>query len=71
MPGKRTAAVIAADAIPVVDDFPPMVPLTPGELGVIETYLAALIDDVVRPGRSAEVPKPLQNPAPSGPLERD
>ena len=64
MPGKRTAAVIAADAIPVVDDFPPIVPLTPGELGVIETYLAAVIDDLVRPGGSAEASKLLQDPGP-------
>jgi hypothetical protein len=31
----------------VVDDFPQEIPITRGELEVIETYLAALLDDAL------------------------
>ena len=33
----------------VVDDFPEDIPVLPGELKVIETYLAAVVDDSLEP----------------------
>jgi hypothetical protein len=33
----------------VVDDFPEEIPVLPGELGVIETYLAGLLDESLEP----------------------
>jgi len=35
----------------VVDDFPGPVPVLPGELTIIETYLARLLDESLEPGR--------------------
>jgi len=32
----------------VVDDFPEAVPVTQGELDVIETYLGSLLDDMLK-----------------------
>jgi hypothetical protein len=34
----------------VVDDFPDHLPVLPGELKVIETYLAQLLDETLKPG---------------------
>lgn len=34
----------------VIDDLPAVVPVTIGEIGLIETYLGALIDGVLDPG---------------------
>jgi hypothetical protein len=31
----------------VTDDFPPLLPVTEGELAVLETYLGGLLDDVL------------------------
>jgi len=36
----------------VVDDFPQVIPVTPRELDVIETFLDALLDDALKSGNS-------------------
>jgi hypothetical protein len=38
-----------ADGVQVVDDFRKVIPITQGELDVIETYLGALLDDMLKP----------------------
>jgi hypothetical protein len=42
--GGRAAKQVK-HALEVVDDFPEKIPVFPGELGVIETYLAGLLDE--------------------------
>jgi hypothetical protein len=42
--GGRAAKQVER-AFEVVDDFPEEIPVLPGELGVIETYLAGLLDE--------------------------
>jgi hypothetical protein len=43
---RRTPTLVAAGP-DVVDDFPTAIPVTRGELEVIETYLGALLDDAL------------------------
>ena len=40
-------SVVMFDGAEVVDDFPQAIPVAPRELEVIETYLGALLDDVL------------------------
>jgi len=42
--GGRAAKQVK-HALEAVDDFPEKIPVLPGELGVIETYLAGLLDE--------------------------
>jgi hypothetical protein len=44
---RRRAPTLVAAGPEVVDDFPTAIPVTRGELEVIETYLGALLDDVL------------------------
>ena len=47
----------------VVDDWPEQVPVTPGELEVIEMYLGRLLDEILSPTGKAEPPRAVpQNP---------
>ena len=46
----------------VVDDFPEHIPVLPGELKVIETYLAAVVDDSGDP-MGLDTEKPGSEPA--------
>jgi hypothetical protein len=46
----------------VVDDLPEDIPVFPGELKVIETYLAAVVDDSLEP-MGLETEKPGSEPA--------
>ena len=43
---RRTPTLVAAGP-DVVDDFPTAIPVSRGELEVIETYLGALLDDAL------------------------
>src|SRR5260370_34522748 len=43
---RRTPTLVAAGP-DVVDDFPTALPVTRGELDVIETYIGALLDDAL------------------------
>jgi hypothetical protein len=40
-------SVVMFEGAEVVDDFPQAIPVAPRELEVIETYLGALLDDVL------------------------
>jgi hypothetical protein len=44
--GRRRSTLVAAGP-DVVDDFPTAMPVTRGELEVIETYLGALLDEAL------------------------
>ena len=46
----------------VVDDLPEHIPVLPGELKVIETYLAAVVDDSLEP-MGLDTEKPGREPA--------
>ena len=46
----------------VVEDFPEHIPVLPGELKVIETYLAAVVDDSFEP-MGLDTEKPGSEPA--------
>jgi hypothetical protein len=44
---RRRAPTLVAAGPDVVDDFPTAMPVTRGELEVIETYLGALLDEAL------------------------
>ena len=44
---RRRAPTLVATGPEVIDDFPTAIPVTRGELEVIETYLGALLDDAL------------------------
>jgi hypothetical protein len=44
---RRRAPTLVAAGPDVIDNFPTAMPVTRGELEVIETYLGALLDDVL------------------------
>ena len=52
----------AKRALEVVDDLPEHIPVLPGELKVIETYLAAVVDDSLEP-MGLDTEKPGSEPA--------
>jgi hypothetical protein len=52
----------AKRALEVVDDLPEHIPVLPGELKVIETYLAAVVDDSGDP-MGLDTEKPGSEPA--------
>jgi hypothetical protein len=52
----------AKRALEVVDDLPEHIPVLPGELKVIETYLAAVVDDSLEP-MGLDTEKPGREPA--------
>jgi hypothetical protein len=46
-PGRRPTLTIVEAGLKVVDDFPQAIPVAQRELDVIETYLGAVLDDVL------------------------
>ena len=56
------AAIQVQPAWDLVDDFPEDIPVFPGELKVIETYLAAVVDASLEP-MGLDTEKPGSEPA--------
>ena len=46
--GRRHRADTEADALIVIDDFPRPVPIGRAEIDVLETYLGAALDEILR-----------------------